>query len=81
MNEENTEKTSRSLTIRLPRISAISGQSMVLILLIAVGVLQTTQLYGLKNAVASAKVKPVTSSSAQTGSSGGSQLPTMVGGC
>jgi len=80
-NEQTTNKNERTITLRLPKFSGLSVQTLILILLIGVGTLQTAQLYGLKNAVANAKVKPAASAPAGAAGSSGTSLPTMVGGC
>lgn len=79
--EQNPSQKGRTITLRLPKISGLSVQTLVLALLIGVGGLQTVQLYGLKNSVAQAKVKPAVAAPAGGSGSSGTSLPTMVGGC
>ncbi len=81
----------KTVSIRIPRISVPGIQSTFLILLIAVGALQTVQLIGLQQNIANANVSSSTNktsatapvSTATTGAPGGSgtALPKMVGGC
>lgn len=82
------EPTRRSVSIPLPRLSVPGFQSVILVLLILVGLLQTVQLFGLQDYIASAKVSsssatttaPAAPSGGTSGSSG-TALPDMVGGC
>ncbi|MFA4845482.1 MAG: hypothetical protein WC654_02905 [Patescibacteria group bacterium] len=83
-----TAPESRSITIKLPSFPKVNFQSTVLLLLIVVGLIQTVQLFGIRNAAASASVTPASSTSSTTSpsssgssSSGESALPSMVGGC
>lgn len=78
MNNETT----KTISFKVPSLPKFSIQMLIMVLLIGVGTLQTVQLFGLQKAVASTKVKPAAAAT-QTGgnSSGGSQLPSMVGGC
>ena len=78
---ENLPETKKeSFTITLPKPSVAGGQSLILVLLIAVGLIQTVQLFAIQKTAAAIKVGPTTSTPAATGGSG-SSLPTMVGGC
>jgi len=90
MHTEKIQKATpeeKTLSIKLPRIKLPSLQAGILILLIAVGVLQTVQLYGLNlqissgqintNATTSSIIPPSSDSSGSVTSS----LPSMVGGC
>ncbi len=81
------KKEANVISIRLPKIQLPTLQSGVLILLVIVGVLQTTQLFALDRQIANAKIgasASSASSAAPAASSTGSttsSLPNMVGGC
>lgn len=82
-HEEKESRARRSISIPLPSVSLRSLESLVLLLLVVVGGLQTIELFELKRVMASADL---TAESVQTNvssgsSSSGSSLPTMVGGC
>lgn len=75
-------KSERTISIKIPKLRVPGFQSIVLILLIVVGLIQTTQLLGLQQNIASAQINKSSSSvSAPAANSGNSALPTMVGGC
>lgn len=83
ISDGKTHKPSdvRTVTLRLPKVSGLSLQAVILLLLIIVGGLQTVQLFGLKNAIANAKVSPAVSAPSGGSGASGSSLPKMVGGC
>lgn len=84
-HEHSSQDQPKTISIKLPRLRLPSLQAFVLILLIAVGLLQTAQLYGLSVKIASAQVgvgaSTGTSAPAASASSVTSSLPDMVGGC
>ncbi|MCR4278852.1 MAG: hypothetical protein NUV81_03035 [bacterium] len=81
-NEPHAKSKGKTISIRIPAPSLPSIQSLFIILLIIVGLIQTAQLYGLQKNIASAKIN-TTSASVGSGTAGSnsSALPTMVGGC
>ncbi len=83
--ETSTVEESKPISIQLPTIKLPSLQAGMLILLIAVGVLQTAQLYNLNTRILSGQVNSapaaITPSSVTSGNSVTSSLPNMVGGC
>ena len=81
---EQQEPKKKSLSVTIPRPTLPSLQATILILLIAVGVLQTAQLYGLSVRLSSGEVNAAPASViAPSGSTDSvtSSLPSMVGGC
>lgn len=80
--EEATKRTEtdRSFTIRVPKLSTMSIQSVFLALLIIFSLIQTVELFAVRSASASIKVTPSASGSSAAPSSNAS-LPEMVGGC
>lgn len=85
LNNTNPSATEqKTISINIPKPSFPSMQSLVLILLIIVGALQTIQLFALDQKIAGASFsssKPAVSAQASGSGSGSSALPEMVGGC
>lgn len=83
--KETKPDSTRTISIKLPRLSLPSLQASILILLIGVGVFQTVQLYGLNLQITSGKVGvdsgQAVSSPTDSTDSVTSSLPNMVGGC
>ncbi|MBE7524904.1 hypothetical protein KJZ71_04780 [Patescibacteria group bacterium] len=70
----------RTLTIRLPKLSALPLQTTVLLLLILLAGIQTAELFAIRNAAGRTIAAPAASAGSPAPSSG-SGLPSMVGGC
>ena len=71
-----------SFTIRLPQPSAQQIPSVILVLLIVLGLVQTVQLFALSQTASTINVGGGVQTAAPAGNAGsGSSLPSMVGGC
>ncbi|MEK7665758.1 MAG: hypothetical protein AAB337_02690 [Patescibacteria group bacterium] len=73
-------KETKTISIKIPNIKLPTLQSAVLIMLIAVGILQTAQLFALDRQIADIKTSS-SDDSADSDDSATSSLPEMVGGC
>ena len=82
---EEVKKEPTVISIKIPKIQLPTLQSGVLILLIIVGLLQTTQLFALDQQINNAKINSsasgATSTPAASTGATSSSLPNMVGGC
>lgn len=78
-NDEPIKET-KTISIKIPNIKLPTLQSAVLIMLIAVGILQTAQLFALDRQIADIKTSS-SDDSADSDDSATSSLPEMVGGC